>query len=125
MPDLMMTNGDIIATVRGDINIVDYEDDIIQSAVNNIACIYGEYLFHPTIGNMVHIRRNKIVNSQFAVIAADCRSAVMNDRRVAYVPKMEVAASDTPNSVDISFTIEDTERNQFSSNITVVVEVAE
>lgn len=125
MPDLMMVNGDIVATIFGDINTVDYDDDIIQSAVNNIACIYGEYLFHPTLGNMVHLRRNKIVASQFSVIASDCRTAILNDRRVAYVPKMEVTASSVPNSVDISFTIEDTERNQFSSSITVIVEVAE
>ena len=106
MADIYLnSDGDIEATNFGDIAVVTSYDEITQTAVNNIKLIYGEDQFHTDIGNMAYNRRLKISESSLEVIKNDCISAVLKDTRVDKVVSMTVSYSDTPNTLDIAFTL--------------------
>lgn len=106
MADIYLnSDGDIEATNFGDIAVVTSYDEITQTAVNNIKLIYGEDQFHIDIGNMAYNRRLKISESSLEVIKNDCISAVLKDTRVDKVISMTISYDDTPNTLDIAFTL--------------------
>lgn len=87
MIDVALIGGDLIASTFGDIALTNSNnDDIIQSANNNIMTISGENYLHPTIGNMAYNRRLKISDSGFRQIESDSKDAILfGDTRVKEV----------------------------------------
>lgn len=116
MADISMTGRDIDISTLGDIEIAEGDDEILQFAVNAITTIYGEMVFHPTIGNPVYKRRLKITESGGDTVMQDCITTIKADDRVADVTYMEVYYEEEDKSqVYIKFTLVTTSGHTISS----------
>lgn len=105
MADIYLREGDL-DVVNGDIAVVINHDEILQFAVHAIATIYGEMVFHPTVGNHVYERRLKVLESDANVIMQDCINAIMADDRVSEVTYMEVSYEERDKvNVFVKFTL--------------------
>lgn len=122
MPDLMMTNGDLSVTRFGDVAVVDIDDDIIQSAIHNIMCIYGEYQFNRELGNPVYLRKNKLSPTNLKVVEHDCHDAILNDNRVASVRSIEATKNDAIyGQCNIAFSLLTLDGKLLSSRVAIIL----
>jgi hypothetical protein len=118
--DIMLVNGDLIASVTGDIALVTDSDEIIQMAINNMNIVYGELSGDPTRGNMIFTRRVKLSPSGLRQVEADCKNAILQDTRIADVPYIRATKSITvAYGCDIEFTVKDTDGNTYFSNASI------
>jgi len=116
MADIRLNNGDINGTLFNDISLVYDDDEIIQSAINNIMTIYGENQFHKELGNITFIKRNKMSSNNLIQVANDCKNAIINDKRVKSVTNVTINQSSTIyGGCDVMFTIVTTSGNSLSS----------
>lgn len=121
MSDILLNNGDIMITKFGDIDtVVDY-DEIVQSAVNNMLLIYGEYEAHDDIGNKTYNRRLKISDSSLDIIKYDCIDAISGDDRISNVISIDITRTDIPNTVNISFVLEIIDGTMVSNSIKISI----
>ncbi len=92
MQDLIYNNGDVTIDDYGDLKICSTEDeDIIQTANNNIYLRYGHNKYHDDIGNKVYTKRIKMNESGIDDIKEECIDAILNgDDRVVEVTKIEI-----------------------------------
>lgn len=124
MSDIALVNGDIMASRFGDILVVNDNDDIIQMAINNINLIYGENQFHPNMGNTVYGGRHKMSENGLVRIANECKSAILQDYRVANVVEVVARNISTPQNYglcDISFVLITVYGEQLNSNVTIQI----
>lgn len=124
MSDVALINGDIVPSSFGDIMIVNDDDDIIQTAINNILLIYGTNQFHTDIGNMVYHNRNKMTERGLQEVAGYCKDAILQDNRVSEV--IEIVArnnstSDNPGLCGISFILQTIYGRQLNSNVSIIL----
>lgn len=84
MIDLLMNgNGDLTVTKSGDIALVDnHDDDIIQTANNNIMTRLGENMYHPKIGNSMYKSRLKYTDVGLRMVESCCSDAIKQDTRI-------------------------------------------
>lgn len=124
MSDIALINGDIMASNFGDILVVDDNNDIIQMAINNILLVYGTNQFHPNIGNTVYNYRYKMSENGLKEIASRCKSAIMQDPRVANVIEViarNISTLQDYGLCDISFILITTSGTQLNSSVTVQI----
>ena len=123
MSDIMLNNGDILNTIFGDVSVANEDEDIIQSAINNVLTIYGENEFHPDLGNTIYNDRNKLSSSNLVLIQDACKSAIeLNDDRVKQVTSITATKdADIYGSCIISFILETTDSKVLSSSTTIVL----
>lgn len=121
MSDIFLQDdGDIKIDQSGDISIVTDDDEILQFATNTIYTVYGEMIFHPTVGNMVYKRRLKTLESYGDLIIKDCINAIKADDRVKDVPFMEVYYEEEDKTkAFVKFNILTTDEHLISSMATI------
>jgi len=118
--DIMMVDGDVVATGSGDNALVSGPDELIQTAVHNVTLIYGELLDEPERGNMAYKRRIKLVDDGLGIIESDSKNAILYDTRVSDVPYIKATRStDTPYDCSREFRIVDGDGNVYSSSATI------
>ncbi len=106
MADILLDNGDITPSLYGDIAVVTSYDEIIQSAINNIYTIYGENIFHPTLGNKIYGERLKISQNSLDLVKKNCIDVIMTDDRILHVQSINARYDDDDkHNIYISFTI--------------------
>ena len=122
MADIALVNRDIVASEFGDILIANDDDDIIQTAINNIMAIYGENEFHSEIGNTVYNGRYKMSENGLKEIANHCKDAIMRDYRVANVIEViatNISTVENYGLCDIAFTLITIYGSQLSSSTAI------
>ena len=107
MSDIMLIDGDMQHTSFDDLAIVvSTDDDIIQSAINNIATIYGENQYHTELGNKILNTRLKLSNTDMIKVADECISAMKQDSRIKSIDNINIIKSTSIyGQCDIAFTI--------------------
>lgn len=119
MSDIMTKNGDLVV-LYGDIAICNDDNDIIQQAVNSIATAVGENVFHPEFGNPSLNNRMKYTESYLDSIEEGCRTAILQDERVASIENISISLSEDNNtSCDISFVLKTIEDIELTSTCTI------
>lgn len=122
MADIALISGDIVASNFGDILIADDNNDIVQTAINNIYTIRGANQFHPHIGNDVYNGRYKMSQNGLKEIASACMDAIMLDYRVINVVEVtakNVSTLENYGLCEISFTLITIDGTQLSSSVTI------
>lgn len=103
--DIQLTNGDFVKSLYGDIAVVS-DDDILQTAINNIMTIYGEMEQHPELGNTAFVTRMKLSEMNMKTISDACSVAVLQDSRINKVTSMiAVKSTKIYGQCDINFTL--------------------
>lgn len=119
MADIYLKGGDINVSDE-DMAVVEGQDEILQFAVNAIATIFGELIFHPDVGNRVFGRRLKVTKTDAGTIIRDCTNAIMADDRVIEVPFMEISYEEEDKSnVNVKFTLKAVDGTLISSMTTI------
>lgn len=91
MLDILLRNGDLVASKYGDIvSCMDEDEDVIQTANNNILLRYGNNKFHLELGNKIYGRRVKSNQGGIEVVQAECISAILNDSRIKEITQVNV-----------------------------------
>ena len=124
MSDIALINGDIAPSDLGDILVVNDNDDIIQTAINNIMTVYGANQFHPNIGNTVYRTRFKASERGLKEIANACKNAIQQDPRVMNVIEVVARNNSTTTSYwecDISFSLITIDGTQLDSSTAIVL----
>ena len=124
MADIAFVNRDIMASIFGDILIVNDDDDIVQTAINNILTVYGSNKYHPTIGNIIYNERHKMSDTGLTEIANKCKLAILQDPRVVNVVEITATNRSTAENYglcDITFILLTTYGARLSSAITVIL----
>lgn len=106
MLDLLYNNGDLTTDKYGDLVICRNEDeDIIQTANNNILTRFGHHKYHSEIGNKVFTRRIKAGDSGSEMVAEECKIAMLYDTRINEVQNINVIISKDDNTCIINYTL--------------------
>lgn len=122
MADIALVNGDIITSSFGDILTIDDDEDIIQTAINNILTIKGDNIMHPELGNNAHNNRYKMSTRSFNEIAERCKEAILQDIRVASVLEVLVVNDKfISNACNVSFVLITVDDKQLSSSASVTM----
>lgn len=124
MADMALIGGDIATSSFGDLLVVNDDEDIIQTAINNILTIKGTNEFHPGLGNDAHISRYKISEQGFNEIANRCKDAILQDIRIANVLEVVVENDGTEsanNMCIVSFVLVTVDGKQLSSNTSMTI----
>lgn len=120
MADIYLNNGELVATMFSDIAIVDGDDEILQMAIHNIQTIYGENQFHTDIGNKVHERRLKVMDSDADTIIKDCTNAILQDDRVSAVTEMSIYVDNhDKHNLEVQFILLTTSGSSISSMVQI------
>lgn len=119
MRDLILVDGDICNTMFGDIALSSGDDEIIQTACNNIQTIYGENRLHKNIGNKAYKRRLKITQSNLVIVANDCKNAILQDHRVANA-SVTATATDGSTECSVFFKLTTTSGKILSSTVNIM-----
>lgn len=92
MIDMLLHNGDLVADKYGDIVLCSSEDnDVIQSANNNILLRFGNNKFHTDLGNKIYGKRIKANDNGIEVVKEECIDAILNgDSRIREVKQIIV-----------------------------------
>lgn len=101
MADLKCQNGDLVASDYGDLVLCDqsgdtYEDeDVIQTANNNIMLRFGRNKYHTDLGNDIYNKRVKASESGLKLVVTECEQAILNgDVRVQEVVDLTASIGD-------------------------------
>lgn len=124
MADIALVNGDITISSFGDLLTINDDEDIIQTAINNILTIKGTNPFHTEVGNDAHINRYKISEQGFNEIANRCKDAILQDVRVTSVLEVIVENDGTElnnNLCTVSFVLITIDGKQLSSGTSITV----
>lgn len=124
MADIALTNGDIVVSSFGDLLTINDDDDIIQTAINNILTIKGTNEFHPELGNDAHTSRYKISERGLNELANRCKDAILQDIRVTSVIEVVVENNGTESSNNlgnVSFILVTNSGRQLSSSTSIEI----
>lgn len=85
--DILLSNGEIVATAGGDIEVVSGRANLRQAIKHRLGTAWNELLFHLNYGLGVHRLKGTVNGPTAAVLAAEyTRGALLSDRRIASVP---------------------------------------
>ena len=87
--DILMTDGDIAISIRGDIDTIYDDANLVQTAVNNLFIKLGEMELQPDRGNPLFGDRIKFNDSGAELVKAHCKNAILYDTRLMDVPYIE------------------------------------
>lgn len=119
---MALVDGDIITSSFGDILTIDDNEDIIQTAVNNILTVKGDNILHPEIGNDAHNNRYKMSTRSFNEIAERCKEAILQDVRVDSVLEVLVVKDKyISNACNVSFVLVTTSGRQLYSGASITI----
>jgi hypothetical protein len=91
MLDILLRDGDLVAGKYGDISLCEDEnEDVVQTANNNILLRYGNNKFHKELGNKVYNLRKKSNQSGIEMIQAECINAIHSDNRIREIKRVDV-----------------------------------
>lgn len=119
MADILLVS-DIEISDTGDIKLVYNNDDILQSAINNIKLEYGELQLHSDIGNKMYSNRIKISESGLTDIETYCERAILLDTRIDRVNNIEAIRIDN-NTCRIDFSLLTISGDTIQSNISISI----
>ena len=95
MIDILLQNGDLVADRYGDISLCANEnEDIIQTANNNIILRFRGNKFHSELGNKIYGKRIKANHSGIEEVRAECTNAIYNDKRIKDVKQINITLMD-------------------------------
>lgn len=95
MLDILLRDGDLVADKYGDIlSCEDENEDVVQTANNNILLRFGGNKFHKELGNKAYDRRKKFNKSGIEMIQEECINAILNDGRIREIKHINVALVD-------------------------------
>jgi hypothetical protein len=92
--DISLVSDDVGVSPTGDVQLIGGDNNLLQTAFNNMKIRYGESEYHPTRGNMIFSRRLKMTEADMAQVEQDCKNAILFDSRVADVPYIKVTQAD-------------------------------
>lgn len=92
MIDILLRDGDLVASKYDDISLcADEDNDIIQAANNNILLRFRGHKFHSELGNKAYNRRIKANQNGIEMVRTECTKAIMNsDPRIREVRQVTV-----------------------------------
>ena len=95
MIDLLLRNGDLALDGYGDISLCGGEnDDIIQTANNNIMLRFADNMYHRSLGNKVFTSRIKLNSSGMETVAHESSVAILDgDSRVSDIKSITATVS--------------------------------
>lgn len=118
--DVMLTGSDLVRSLFGDLAIVSDDDDIIQTAINNIKTKYGEMELHPEFGNTAFTTRMKLSDTNMVSVENSCRIAILQDVRVSKVSRIKaIKSTDIYGQCDINFTLVTTDGKVLDSGVSI------
>lgn len=95
MIDILLRNGDLVADRYGDISLCESEnEDVVQTANNNILLRRGGHKFHKELGNNAYNNRIKANETGIEIVQAECENAILNDPRIREVKQVDVTLLD-------------------------------
>lgn len=105
MLDILLRDGDLVASKYGDISpCEDESEDVVQTANNNILLRYGDNKFHRELGNKAYSNRKKANQSGIEMIQSECINAIHNDDRIREIKQISVTLLDDA-SCSIDYTL--------------------
>lgn len=103
--DIAMHNADIGISPTGDIDLVSGNLNIIQTAVNNMRTILGEWFIDNSAGNAIFGRRLKNIANHMSEVEQCCRDAILYDIRIKSVKDINAIYSGKYDCI-VNFSVE-------------------
>lgn len=120
--DIQLINGDLIQSIYGDLAVISDNDDILQTAINNINTKYGELELHNTYGNTAFAKRMKLSDINLSEVENACESAILQDERVSRITSISASKSTTVyGQCTMSFTLLTNDGTILSSSTALTV----
>jgi len=116
----LTTDNDILITDRGDIGLVYDNENLIQTAVNNMSTRYGELENDPTRGNKLYNSRVKFTDSGMRDVEVQCSDAILQDQRVSDILQISATYKDQFECY-VSFTIVDVNKRIIDGSTAIIL----